>query len=212
MHLEALTKESRELLPVFGSMDEFTLAGGTAVALQLGHRVSVDFDFFSPQHIPSSLLSRVETHASSRSLSTLVNNRNELTLTIDGVKVTFLHYPFDVFEKKVVLGGIHALPLDILTVTKAYTIGRRGSLKDYVDLYALLSAGVTTMQQVIARAEEIYADAFNGRLFLEQLVYADDVEQMPMRFLKEPMEMETILSYFASEIRGLSSDFLGNSQ
>ena len=59
MHTEALTEEGLKLFPALTAFDDFYLAGGTALALQIGHRVSVDFDLFCDHVIDHAFLTRV---------------------------------------------------------------------------------------------------------------------------------------------------------
>jgi hypothetical protein len=197
MHREVLTKRGSELFGFLGRFDDFYLAGGTGLALQLGHRISVDFDLFIDGAIKRSLLPRVQTvFGPSRTVSPLVNSPEELTVLVDGVKVTFLSYPFPTFDPLVSLDGVFALTIREIAATKAYTIGRRGSFKDYVDLYFVLGQGHATLGEVIDLAERKYGDAFNSRLFLEQIVFVDDLEDTEVEFLAQPVDRENVRQFF----------------
>src|SRR5437868_7015023 len=109
MHPEALTSKGKELFPLLSDFRDFYLAGGTALALQIGHRVSVDFDFFSEKPIPRTLLPTVERVLGSATIEPLIDNRSELTVLADGVKVSFISYPFPLLEPLVLLGSLHSL-------------------------------------------------------------------------------------------------------
>ena len=171
MHREVLTKRGAELFGFLGRFDDFYLAGGTGLALQLGHRISVDFDFFIDGVIKRSLLPGVRTSSGRPDrFHPWSTTPEELTILIDGVKVTFLSYPFPTFDPFVSLDGVFALSVREIAATKAYTIGRRGSFKDYVDLYFVLHDSHASLAEVIDLAEQKYGDAFNSRLFLEQIV------------------------------------------
>ena len=197
MHREVLTKRGAELFGFLGRFDDFYLAGGTGLALQLGHRISVDFDLFIDGAIKRSLLPRVQTvFGPSRTVSPLVNSPEELTVLVDGVKVTFLSYPFPTFDPFVSLDGVFALSVPEIAATKAYTIGRRGSFKDYVDLYFVLTGRHATLGEVIDLAERKYGDAFNSRLFLEQLVFVDDLEDTEVEFLVQTVDRDDIKIFF----------------
>ena len=202
LHTEALTEEAKKLFPKLSGFKEgFYLAGGTALALQIGHRVSVDFDLFSPDPIKKTLLAQVETAYEGMSLEPLVNNSRELTLLIQGVKHTFLHYPFPVvlpFEKN---DTIPFLSAKEILATKAYTIGRRGAFKDYIDLYAGISNKISSLQEIIDLAREKYADVFNDRLFLEQTVYLTDITEDAITMLGRPAPTKQDLAdFFSGEI------------
>jgi hypothetical protein len=197
MHREVLTERGAELYGFLSRFDDFYLAGGTGLALQLGHRISLDSDLFIDGAIKRSLLPKVQTvFGPSRSISLLVNNPEELTVLVDGVKVTFLSYPFPTFDPFVSLAGVFTLSVRESAATKAYTIGRRGSFKDYVDLYFVLAERYASLREVIDLAERKFGDAFNSRLFLEQIVSVDDLEDTDIEFLAQPVDQEDIRQSF----------------
>lgn len=203
MHPEALTNQGKELLHVLKTFKDFYLAGGTAFALQLGHRVSVDFDLFSPSELPNSLLPLVEKSFSDHQITAQVNNKDELTVSINGVKITFLYYPFPVLRGYTEYEGLAMLTIPELAATKAYTIGRRGSFKDYVDLYFAIGDKKVALPEIIKLAEEKYGTAFNARLFLEQLAYLEDIADTEIIFLREAVSKDQLANLFTAEIRQL---------
>jgi len=98
MHPEVLTRQAAALFPSLSRFPGFYLAGGTALALQIGHRVSVDFDLFCDDAIDRALLQRVRRVFADADIAVLVNNADELTMLVNGVKFSFLTYPFPVRE------------------------------------------------------------------------------------------------------------------
>ncbi|MEK7509247.1 MAG: nucleotidyl transferase AbiEii/AbiGii toxin family protein [Patescibacteria group bacterium] len=204
MHLEALTDAGARLLPALSKFEGYYLAGGTALALQIGHRVSVDFDFFSGDDIPASMHTKVRRVFPSALFSPLVNDASELTVSIDGVKITFLKYPFPVIEPFVEYAGLKLLSVREIAATKAYTIGRRGALKDYVDLYFVLAKKHATLAEIIALAKKKFGAEFNSRLFLEQIIFLDDIEEVEVDFLLEPVRRIQLVAFFQECVRGIS--------
>lgn len=136
-------------------------------------------------------------------ISTLANNTDELTALVDGVKVTFLRYPFPVFDAFVTYENVSLLSVREIAFTKAYTIGRRGSYKDYVDLYFVIAENHTQLTDIIAGAEQKFGADFNSRLFLEQMLYLDDLADTDIRFIKPAVMPEDIKSFFEQRIRDL---------
>lgn len=200
MHYESLNQETKKIWGKCGFLrDDFYLAGGTALALQIGHRISVDLDFFSPNPIKKILLTKVEEKFNT--VSVLVNTKNELTLTADRIKITFLHYPF-ILKYKTVDTDIVPLAsiLDIVSM-KAYTIGRRRSFKDYVDLYFILLGGYATLNVVISDAKEKYGHAFNGRLFCEQLTSPEDLDDEAIIWLLEERPKADMQIFFQEKVK-----------
>lgn len=201
MHKEVLLPEAVEIFPKFKIFDGFCLAGGTALALLLGHRISVDFNFFSEKPISQNLVTDFEKTFPSETISFLVNNNQELTVLVKGVKCTFLHYPFKIINPFVDLEGIKALNILEIAATKAYTIGRRKSYKDYVDLYACMDTAGIKLSDIIFLAQKKYGEVFNGRLFLEQLVYTEDIVYTNIKWLKEQVSTEQMEEYFKKIIK-----------
>lgn len=174
MHKEILTDAQRELLPLVGKFsEEFGLVGGTAIALHLGHRRSVDFDLFSVREIDAFDVER-KTTGNFKVEKTLVNKTGEYTILVNGVKMTFFHYPFKIsfvtnFE------DVIKLP-DLLTLAamKAFALGRRAKWKDYVDLYFITKHH--RLKAITQKAQALFQKEFNEKLFRAQLAYFDDVD------------------------------------
>lgn len=151
------------------------LAGGTALALQLGHRRSIDFDFFRSEEIKKSLLTEVKRIFDK--IQILINNTDELTfLTSEKVKITFFYYPFKFRFKPKLISGIKVLDIRDIAFSKAATLNRRAAIKDYVDLYFILKSGLS-IGTIIKNAELIYDDLFAEKLFLAQLLYTKDIDK-----------------------------------
>ncbi|MDP3758422.1 MAG: nucleotidyl transferase AbiEii/AbiGii toxin family protein [Candidatus Daviesbacteria bacterium] len=200
MHLEVLEKKNRQIFSLLKYFPGFYLAGGTALALQLGHRRSIDFNLFSSKKIPAYLIKEVEQVFVEWPVRILVNNNNELTVLVSDVKVTFLFYPFPILGKLNEFQKIKLLPAEEIAATKAYTIGRRGSFKDYIDLYFIIKNQVSNLEGIIEMAEKKYGENFNARLFLEQLVYLEDIKDTDIVFLKKPVTKNSISSFFIKNI------------
>ena len=175
MHKEIFTSAQLKLLEIVKMFSKkFGLAGGSAVALHLGHRESIDFDLFSFEEFSNySIKTKV---ARTTTIDTvLVNKKGEYTFLIDGVKFTFFQFPYKInFSES--LDGIVKLP-DILTLAamKAFALGRRAKWKDYVDLYFILKAN-HTVSEITEKGVEIFGNEFNGKIFRTQLVYFKDID------------------------------------
>ena len=200
MHPEALTEQGEKLFPEFKEFDGFYLAGGTGLALQVGHRISEDFDFFTENYLSDNLLGSVEEVFKHQEVSPAVNNSEELTVFIDETKITFLRYPFELINRLKVYRGVSIMKVGEIAATKAYTVGRRGSFKDYVDLYFCMRKGHTSLIEIIDLAREKYGEKFNARLFLEQLLYLEDIQSTSLRFLGKAVDKNKIKTFFEKEI------------
>ena len=174
-HREILNDEQMSLLPVIREFKrEYYLVGGTAIALYLGHRRSIDFDLFKFSMI--SAKKNVEKLSRSNVNFTITRNVTEqLNLIANNVKMTFFQYPFQIEAKNDFEKVIRIPDLLDFAAMKAYDLGRRSKWKDYVDLYFLL-IDKFTLQQIIDRAIMIFGDLFSDKLFRSQLSYFDDID------------------------------------
>lgn len=198
LHLELLDKKRQEILQKLIPFTlGFVLGGGTALALQLTHRKSFDFDFFSSFPIHKSLLEKLSKAFVIENI--VIDTSDELTFFAEGIKVTFLYYPFkSLFADIKAEGGLRIFPVKEIALQKAYTIGRRGEYRDYFDLYTILKQKLISLKEIITGAKHIYNGAFDEKLFLEQLVYYGDLsnfEVIPATLTPLP-NPEEIKQYF----------------
>ena len=174
IHKEILTKEQKELLPLVESFSKnFGLVGGTAIALYIGHRESIDFDLFSVKEFDNGKI-RKKISKFKKIDNVFRDETGQFTLVVNRVRFTFFHYPFNIkFNKK--FGYSIKMP-DILTLAamKAYALGRRPKWKDYVDLYFIIK-DYCPISEIIKRAQDIFKGEFNKKLFRSQLSYFDDI-------------------------------------
>lgn len=172
---EVLNEVQKKLLPLVGLFgNKFYLVGGTAIALQLGHRRSIDFDLFSLQKIDQRKIRNLimKNHRIDR---VIIDDQDEYTVIVDGVKLTFLRYPFKIKANKR-FGEYIKMP-DLLTLAamKAYALGRRAKWKDYVDLYWIMDNQIGIME-IIKKSKSIFGTEFNEKNFREQLAYFKDID------------------------------------
>lgn len=175
MHKEVLTEEQTELLLLLEKFSkDFGLVGGTAIALHLGHRSSVDFDLFSCKKFRNqSILGRITRN--SKIGKVIVNELDELTIVVRGVKITFFHYPHKINYSKKVTNLIKMPDLLTLAAMKAFALGMRSKWKDYIDLYFIIKDHFP-IGEIIKRANEIFGNEFNEKLFRSQLAYFADID------------------------------------
>jgi len=176
MYKEILYKKQLDnisILKLFSS--NFYLAWWTAIALQLWHRKSIDFDLFSNKIINNtSILNKLKINWYVVDRILIDNKGEELTLIIWGVKVTFLYYPFDIKLSKT-FEWIKLPDLEYLWAMKFYTLWRRSKYKDYIDIYMLFKNNLT-LSVISKLADKIFWWWYNEKLLREQLCYYDDID------------------------------------
>ena len=175
LHKEILTRKQLELLPLLKIFsNDFGLVGGTAIALYIGHRRSIDFDLFTNKKFENSDIQKKIPKGFVIN-QVIVDKLDEFSAVIQMVKLTFFHYPYPLkfsqnFDKVI------QLP-DLLTLAamKAYTLGRRAKWKDYVDLYFIIK-DYFSVKEISERARAIFGNEFNEKLFRSQLAYFKDID------------------------------------
>ena len=196
MHLEALKSEQKKIFQKLNEFPDFYLAGGTALALQIGHRISVDFDLFSKKDILPTLLQKARRVFKYSKIKIILNHSEQLSITINGIKIDFVKYKFSLISGLKEFKNVKLSQVSEIAAMKAYTLNYRGTYKDYVDLYFILKNKCTTLKEIKKIAEKKYKDDFNFRLFLEQLIYLGDIIPEKIEFLGKRVSKAEIENFF----------------
>ncbi|MFA6486385.1 MAG: nucleotidyl transferase AbiEii/AbiGii toxin family protein [Candidatus Magasanikbacteria bacterium] len=176
MHKEILTAEQIKLLPLLKKFRRgFGLCGGTAIALHIGHRQSIDFDLFSAKKFDNHNLIKKISDQKQTIQKVFVDHDGEYTAVIGGAKFTFLHYPFNIKFSDEFGGYIKTPDLLTLAALKAYALGRRAKWKNYVDLYFIMR-DYFALDKISKQATKIFGDLFNEKIFRTQLAYFQDID------------------------------------
>jgi hypothetical protein len=177
MHEETLSKNTRIVLErIVPIVAPFYLAGGTALALELGHRISVDLDFFCKDTFSVPLL--IEKLNTIGNLKIDDQSENTFNGILDGVKISFFYYPYPLlFEKKEYKGIMLADEKDIGAM-KIQAISGRGNKKDFVDLFVLLK--IYSIQELLGFFHKKYEKFnYNQLHILKSLSYFYSAEENP---------------------------------
>jgi len=176
MHKEILTEGQKSLLPFLRNFSgNFGLVGGTAIALHIGHRKSLDFDLFSNKEFDNFDIQRIILKENKKIDQAFIDSKGEYTILIDGIKITFFNYPFKIDFSENLDDYIPMGDLLTLAALKAYALGRRAKWKDYVDLYFIISSHFS-INEVVKKAEQIFSNSFNEKILRSQLSYFKDLD------------------------------------
>jgi len=169
------------------------LAGGTGLALQLNHRISYDFDIFCKQEIPQKLLLKVKKVFWEYEIEPKVDSGDELSVLLSGeIKLSFVYFPFAELKESIKTESIDIYSLDDLLSNKAYAIGRRGMWRDYVDIYWAVKNNQSSLKKIIEDALVRFKGLFAEKLFLEQLVYFEDLKEDTVEWVGKTIENKDI--------------------
>ncbi|MEM8524954.1 MAG: nucleotidyl transferase AbiEii/AbiGii toxin family protein [Bacteroidota bacterium] len=160
-----------EELMAIDLLKDFNLAGGTALSLQIGHRTSTDLDFFGQTTIPLSLVK--QEISSQYDYQINVDTKNLLIGFINGVKVDFVNYKYDLIKPFVLIENIRLLTLEDIACMKLAAITGRGKKRDFFDLYFLLQH--FTLHEMLKMYESKYFDG-SLQLVLKSITYFNDAE------------------------------------
>ena len=149
----------------------FNLVGGTSLALQMGHRNSVDIDLFGNAEIEVDLF--IDKLSTFGEVVVTQSTKNILITKIDDIKVDFVNYKYPLLTDILVKDNIRMLSFKDIAAMKLNAIAGRGSKKDFIDLYFLLKE--FSLEEILSFYERKYQD---GSLFMveKSLTYFDDAD------------------------------------
>ena len=175
----------------------FYLAGGTGLALSLGHRRSVDLDLFSENTFESAGL---RDHLRGlEGLAKLETAPGTLHLELHGVKVSFLHYPYPLLFPLRQFDVLSIADPRDLACIKLEAVANRGSRRDFVDLY--VAARKWGLRDILGWFETKYAAVAYNRVHLfKSLTYFRDAEEQPMPDLLATLTWDEVRAFFRNEV------------
>jgi len=200
IHLELLDKNRQSVFEGLGVFrDEGTLAGGTALSLQIEHRHSFDFDIFLEREIKRRDFLKLKNAFEIKSVE--LSTPDQLTVaTAEGISITLVHYFYKPLFEKVPTSSLPLYSVEDIAPDKAFTIGRRALWRDYVDLFFILKLGYLDIFELIQHCQKKFGVEFNPKLFLEQLVYFEDLEITRISFIKEGYAPEEIRNFLKNQV------------
>lgn len=190
--IEPHTLELLKTLSAQPMLKQARLVGGTALALQYGHRMSVDLDFFG--HIPENTEELIDMASAAGECVVLNRTSSILQMTIDQVKVDFVDYSrYKWIDQPIVEDGIVLASDKDIAAMKVNAVIGRGTRKDFVDMYMLLKH--YSLAEILAFYKEKYPEYSEYRALLS-MTYFDDAEMqdMPRMFITTPWnEMKSVI-------------------
>lgn len=188
---------------VFRQLSTFSshgyLAGGTALAMQLDHRVSIDFDVFTYKPISRRLRSAIAKHFSIQQVH--LNTSDQYTFTTsENVEVTFVWFGYPLIRPLIPTLSLSLSSIADIAANKANTLGHRAVWRDYVDLFWLMKEENIAIDAITAWAKQKHPTEFVEAQFLEQLVYFQDLTAAPIQFLKKRYTTKEIQSFLNAAV------------
>lgn len=199
MHPEAIDEKTKRVFQKISSSgigEKFYLAGGTALAIQLGHRKSIDLDFFSKEDFSNAELKEQLPKIGDFYLS--AEEAGTLHGTLGEVKLSFLHYSYSQIYPFLDFEGVKLADERDIAAMKIDTISSRGSKKDFIDLYFLLEK--YSLNDLIGFFEKKFKDIkYNKLHILKSLVFFDEAENEPMPMMLRNADWENVKNKIIEE-------------
>jgi hypothetical protein len=193
LHYETVDAQLLELIKALQketAFSELRLVGGTSLALQLGHRKSVDIDLFGVYSADSIAVLKILNELGN---VTVLNKSDNINIfLINGIKIDLVNYHYKWLEKPFVSGGLKLADIKDIAAMKLSAITGRGTKKDFIDLYFLLQK--FKFEEILDFYTKKYHD---GSLFLvlKSLTYFEDADQNEMPVMVKPIDWEQVKSF-----------------
>lgn len=171
---QAVAPRTLRLLETICAIPElsgFNLAGGTALALRIGHRISVDLDFFGDKNFSTEEI--LDLMAGEKPISIISQHKNILILNVQNVKVDFVSYQYPLIAKPIVEGVIRMLATSDIAAMKLAAIAGRGRKRDFYNLYFMLKE--FSMKQMIDFYNQKFHDG-SEMMVARSLTFFDDAD------------------------------------
>ena len=188
LHLDILPEEQLRLFETLSSQSfitDFYLAGGTCLALQIGHRRSIDFDFFIPDDFDTSTIINRLTQIGSYQRDN--EEKNTINGSLNGVRISFFGYRYDIIDDFKTFNKIRLAGLKDIAAMKLEAIAGWGNKKDFIDLYFLLQQ--YTLEEIFSFHALKYGIGLSNQYHhLKSLVYFADAETEAIPVMITPLD------------------------
>ena len=208
-HFEVLppaTKKVFEWLRHQSFLEQFYLAGGTALALYFGHRMSVDLDFFSSSSFQPGVLMRQLKQFGT--WSTVKRLPNTLVGDLNRAKLSFFTIPDQPAKLPTKLDSLRIAELLDLALMKIMAISDRGTKRDFIDLYVLCHRFMPLPDLIVKLPKRYGRWAYNLNHIVLSLGYFKDAEKDRSPHMLEPLDWKTVKTYFHKESERLVKNFV----
>lgn len=212
LHLETLPDATKKAFLKCISNDFFSsggwyLAGGTSLALQVGHRRSVDLDFFTPEESFDEKKIE-ETLSKLGDWKTTSMDRGTVYGELDQTKISLIAYPFLKFSQPFLkIGTVSLVKPEDIAAMKIVAISQRGKKRDFFDLY-WISINIQDLTKSIESAQNQYKIKQNLTHVLKSLVYFQDAEDDPMPDVYFKVTWNEVKSFFTDQIPKITRDLI----
>lgn len=184
------------------------LGGGTALSLQIGHRKSYDFDIFVNETINKYIWKKAKDVFGENSYKTLDTPDQLNLVTPDSINITFFLDDYKSIYPAIDNNLINLMDIRDIATNKAFIQGKRPKWRDYVDLYFIIKNNHLSLKDIVNMAIKKFGNDFTTKLFLEQLVYWEDIYNYEIDFVGKEVPVDDIKLFLENEVREYNNKFL----
>jgi predicted nucleotidyltransferase component of viral defense system len=207
MFKQALSKQTFRALTILGEsqlMSGAYLAGGTALALRLGHRLSIDLDFFTDKHFDEKL--RVKKIEQLGKFKQQDLDKETILGNFMKVKFSCFYYSYPLLDKLDSFEGIRVAGFKDLAAMKMQAIGDRGTKRDFIDLYWLRN--MFSLEEVLQFYDEKFGKLEERKYHLfRALRYFEDADGDALPQMLKSVDWIDVKRFFVKEVRRLSQEW-----
>ncbi|MFZ4543624.1 MAG: nucleotidyl transferase AbiEii/AbiGii toxin family protein [Saprospiraceae bacterium] len=199
LHYSTIFPETLGLLKKLmkiSELSDFSLAGGTALALQIGHRISYDLDLFADSTIENELI--LDLLHPIIKVEILQQTKNILILDAEGIKLDFVKYRYPTLSAVNEIEEIRLYSIKDIAAMKLAAIAGRGRKRDFVDLYFLLKEFKLT--EIVNFYLQKYSDS-SEMMMVRSLSYFDDANNDEDVVLTIPLEWDMIKLEISNQVK-----------
>ncbi len=210
VHWNTITENMRQILIEFfqsESGSRFYLAGGTALSLQIGHRLSVDLDFFSPTEDIPSIRAKLESALTPFQTMLADSSWGNLVFLANDVRVGFYGYGFPLVAPIIEREGIRLAPIEDIALMKLDAMLSRAARKDFYDLYFVCQT--IKLKYLFEKSLTKFPSVrdFEAQT-TKRLVYFENAENESEPFLLEEVSWQAVKEFFTNQAKEIEQSWL----
>jgi len=202
MFYNILDKKRLAILPLLGLLkNTFYLSGGTSLALQIGHRDSIDFDFFTKENIDTAkLFEELKSIFENKKIAKVQEEKNTLTVILENtIKLSFFTYKYKLLQKPIQVENLQLASIEDIGCMKLSAIVSRATFKDYVDLFFILK--IIKLPILLEKIPQKFPE-LDANLVLKSLIYFRDIKRESLKFKNNHLvKLKEIEKFFKIEVQ-----------
>lgn len=212
MFEKVLSKNAKESLVIIGKsriLENAYLAGGTALALQIGHRYSKDFDFFTREEFSENVFAqRIKKLIPSFKLEK--KEQGTIIGNIKDFRFSLFFYDYPLISKLYKFSDVKIADVKDIAPMKIAAISSRGTKRDFVDLYFIIEKEkIFTLEEVLRLYDEKFKALKENKIhILKSLVYFEDADNEKTPKMIKDVVWKNVKKFFREELKIISKEII----